>query len=114
MGAGFAGTNPTLSASFPVAASAAPDLHRVAGKFRWAALCIFEEFEAAMLRAIEPQDDAPADFKRLVLMSELDPPFKVVEVGRYDLLNSVPCGFGRLDVPAQAWPRVQVVQVERQ
>jgi hypothetical protein len=54
-----------------VPASAAPDLHSAAGKFRRAVLCIFEEFEAAMLRAIEPQDDALADFKRLVLMSEL-------------------------------------------
>ena len=51
----------------PLAASAAADLHRAAGKFRWAILCIFEQFESAMLRAIEPQDDALADVKRLVL-----------------------------------------------
>ena len=61
-----------------VVAASAPDLHSVAGEFRRAVLRIFEEFEAAMLRAIELQNDALADFKRLVLMSKLYPPFKVV------------------------------------
>src|ERR1700676_1980278 len=74
----------------PLAASAAPDLRRAAGKFRWAVRCILKEFEPAMLSAIEAQDDALADFKPLVLMSELDPPFKVVEVRRHHLLNHVP------------------------
>jgi hypothetical protein len=66
-----------------------------------------------MLRAIEPQDDALADFKRLVLMSEVYTPFKVVEIRRHHLLHHVPSRFRGLDVPARARPRIQVVQVER-
>ena len=102
-----------VAREWAVAASAAPDLRSAAGKFRRAVLCIFEEFKAAMLRAIEPQGDALADFKRLVLMSKLYPPFKVVEVRRHHLLDHVPSRFRGLDVPARARPRIQVVQVER-
>jgi hypothetical protein len=95
-----------------VPASAAPDLHSVAGTFRRAVLCIFEELETAMLRAIEPQDDALADVKRLVLVSELYPPFQVVQVRRRHPLNRIPSRVRGLDIPAWARPRIQVVQVE--
>lgn len=94
-------------------ASAAPDLHSLAGKLRRAVLGIFTELEAAMLRAIEPQDDSLADFNRLVLMSEIDPPLEVAELRRDRLLDHFPSCFRRLDIPARARPRIQVVQVER-
>jgi hypothetical protein len=51
---------------------------------------IFEELEATVLGAIEPEDNSFAEFDRLVLVSEFHPPLGVVEVGRYDVLDRCP------------------------
>lgn len=60
-----------------------PDVHRASSEFRGAVFSVFEKLETTLLGTIEPEDDSLAQFGRLVVVSKLYPPLKIVEVRRY-------------------------------
>lgn len=89
-----------------------PDVHRASSEFRGAVFSVFEKLETTLLGTIEPEDDSLAQFGRLVVVSKLYPPLKIVEVRRYHPLDCSPRTFRRFDIPAGMRARVQVVQIE--
>ena len=84
------------------------------GKFGRAVFGVFAEFEAVLLRTIEPEDDSFTDLDRLVLMAEFHPALQIVEVRCHCLFDRFPSRLGGLNVPTCTRARIQVLQVEPQ
>jgi hypothetical protein len=96
-----------------IAPPALPEIHGMGGEFGRAVFGIFAEFEAMLLRTIEPEHDSFTDLDRLVLMSEFHSAFQILEVRCHCLFDRFPSRLAGLDVPTCTRARVQVVQVER-